>query len=50
MVYINGIGFREIQDVGGSVNGKHIDVLVGTHSEALKCGVDNEDVWLLVKK
>ena len=49
-VYINGIGWREIQDVGGSVNGKHIDVLVETHSEALDLGMDYEGVWLLVKK
>lgn len=49
-VYINGIGWREIQDVGGSVKGKHIDVLVETHSEALDLGMDYEGVWLLVKK
>ena len=50
VVYISGIGFREVQDVGGAVNGNHIDVLVGTHSEALACGTDYEDVWMLVKK
>ena len=49
-VYIEGIGWREIQDVGGSVNGKHIDVLVNTHQEALNLGTDHEGVWLLVKK
>ena len=50
MVYISGIGFREIQDVGGAVNGKHIDVLVSTHNEALAMGTDYEGVWLLIKK
>lgn len=50
VVYINGIGFREVQDVGGAVNGNHIDVLVETHSEALTCGSSYEDVWVLVKK
>ena len=50
VVYISGIGFREVQDVGGAVNGNHIDVLVGTHGEALACGTDYEDVWMLVKK
>ena len=49
-VYIEGIGWREIQDVGGSVNGKHIDVLVKTHQEALNLGTDHEGVWLLIKK
>ena len=50
MIYIEGVGFREIQDKGGAVKGKHIDVLVDLHSEAQKLGVDTEGVWLLVKK
>lgn len=50
IVYINGIGWREICDVGGSVNGKHIDVLVSDHSTALQLGVGTENVWILVKK
>lgn len=50
MVYIEGVGFREIQDKGGAVNGKHIDVLVDLHSTAQQYGVDNEGVWLLIKK
>lgn len=49
MVYINGVGFREIQDVGGGVNGNHLDVLVETHDEAINLGTDQEGVWLLVK-
>jgi 3D (Asp-Asp-Asp) domain-containing protein len=48
-VYIEGIGWKEIQDVGGGVDGKHIDVLVKTHKDALNLGKDNEGVWLLVK-
>jgi 3D (Asp-Asp-Asp) domain-containing protein len=48
-VYIEEIGFREIQDVGGSVNGRHIDVLVYGHQEALDFGTDNKGVWLLVQ-
>ena len=50
IVYINGIGFREIQDVGGSVNGKHIDVLVERHQDALDLGVKYEGVWILIRK
>ena len=49
IVYIEGIGFREIQDVGGGVNGNHIDVLVETHDEAIDLGTHNEGVWLLIK-
>ena len=50
IVYIEEIGFREIQDVGGAVKSNHIDVLVCDHSEALRLGVDIEGVWILVKK
>ncbi len=50
LIYIDGIGFREVQDVGGAVNNKHIDVLVKEHQEALNLGVDREDVWIVVKK
>lgn len=50
IVYIEEIGFREIQDVGGAVKSNHIDVLVHDHSEALSLGVDTEGVWILVKK
>ena len=49
-VYIENIGWREVQDKGGAVNGNHIDVLVHTHEEALKLGKDKEGVWVLVKK
>ena len=49
-VYNEGNGWREIQDVGGGVDGKHIDVLVKTHKEALNLGTDQEGVWLLIKK
>lgn len=50
IVYIESIGFREIQDVGGGVNGNHIDVLVRSHTEALSLGTHSEGVWVLLKK
>lgn len=50
MVYIENVGFREIQDKGGAVKGNHIDVLVDLHSEAQQLGIDSEGVWLLIKK
>lgn len=50
IVYISGVGFREIQDVGGSVNNYHIDILVKEHVDALANGVDCEGVWLLAQK
>lgn len=50
VIYIDGVGFREITDVGGSVKGNHIDVLVPKHDIALDFGIEYEEVWLLVKK
>ena len=50
IVYISGIGFREIMDAGGAVNGNHIDVLVQEHQEALNLGTSYKDVWVLIKK
>lgn len=49
VVYISGVGFREITDVGGAVKGERIDVLVEKHDEALGSGTSFEDVWLLIK-
>ena len=50
VIYISGIGFREVQDVGGAVNNKHVDVLVEHHSDAMNLGIKYKDVWVLVKK
>lgn len=49
-VYINGYGFRSAQDCGGAVKGRHIDVAVSTHDEAMKLGTIYKDIWILVKK
>lgn len=49
-LYIEGIGYRVAQDVGGAVKGNKIDVYVKTHDEALQCGVDkNINVWRLIE-
>ena len=48
-VYINGYGFRAVQDCGGAVKGRHIDVAVTTHDEAMNLGTIYKDVWILVK-
>lgn len=50
IVYICGVGFREIQDKGSAVSNKHIDVLVEKHQEALELGTSYNGVWLLIKK
>lgn len=49
-VYIEGYGFRQAEDCGGWVNGKHIDMAVQTHDEAISLGRNNTGVWMLVKR
>lgn len=48
-VYIEGYGFRVAEDCGGGVNGKHIDIAVDTHANALAMGSGTRGVWILVK-
>lgn len=49
-VYIEGYGWRTAEDIGGAVDGNHIDIAVTTHDEANRLGNTNGDVWVLVKK
>lgn len=44
-IYIEGIGERVVQDVGGAVKGNHIDVCVNTHSEAMRKGKHSAKVY-----
>lgn len=37
-VYIDGVGYRRAEDVGGAVRGNKIDVFVNTNSEAVQFG------------
>ena len=48
-VYIEGYGWRVAEDCGGGVNGKHIDIAVDSHSQALEMGTKTGCVWILVK-
>ena len=49
-VYIEGYGWRVAEDCGGWIKGKHIDMAVDSHSEAMNKGIRHTGVWLLVKK
>lgn len=35
------------EDCGGAVNGNKVDILVDTHEEALKCGIDYCEVFVV---
>ena len=48
-MYIEGYGWRVAEDCGGAVNGRHIDMAVNTHANALAMGSRNSGVWILVK-
>ena len=48
-VYIEGYGWRVAEDTGGAIKGKHIDMAVDTHSNAMSMGVNSAGVWILVK-
>jgi len=47
VIYIEGVGQRIVQDEGGSVKGKHIDVYFDTHKEAEEFGVQRLYVIIL---
>lgn len=49
-VYIEGYGWRTAEDCGGGVKGKHIDMAVDTHNNAMSMGIKYAGVWLLIKK
>ena len=49
-VYIEGYGWRVAEDCGGAVDGKHIDIAVETHTQALSMGTTTGGVWILIKK
>ena len=53
VVYIDGVGVRMVQDTGGALRGRHLDVAVdGTHADALcwPMGGQLAGVWILSGK
>lgn len=45
-VYIDGIGERVVQDTGGAIKGRKIDLAVESHQEAVAWGVQHKGVWV----
>ena len=45
-VYIDGIGERVVQDTGGAIRGRKIDLAVESHQEAVAWGVQHKGVWI----
>ena len=49
-VYIEGVGYRIVQDRGSGNGTKHIDVLCATHQDALHFeGYGHRDVWIVTE-
>ena len=46
-IYIDGYGYRTVQDTGGGVYGKHIDVFMESHSECLRHGIKYAEIYLV---
>ncbi len=44
-VYIEGIGERVAQDIGGAISNKRIDLFFDSHSDALNFGRQTLEVW-----
>jgi len=48
VLYIEGVGYRTVQDKGSAIKGNHLDVAVDTHSNALSwSGYGNHKVWVV---
>lgn len=46
-IYIEGIGYRTVEDKGGAIVGQSLDVFVNSHTEALELGRHKADVWIV---
>lgn len=51
VLYIEGVGIRIVQDKGAAVQGRHLDVAVDTHENALNwAGYGDHKVWIVKEK
>lgn len=46
-VYIDGVGYRTVEDKGGAIKGNRIDVFMSSHERALEAGVHGAQVFLI---
>lgn len=49
-LYIEGYGYRIAEDCGETIQGRHIDIAVDSHEQALNMGTTTGGVWILRKK
>ena len=48
-IYIKGIGWRTVQDRGGSIKGNRLDIYVPSHDSPMPYNVQNLDVWVAIE-
>jgi 3D (Asp-Asp-Asp) domain-containing protein len=46
VVQIDGIGTRVVQDIGGKIKGRHIDIYLNTHAEAEAFGRQHLEIYI----
>ncbi|NYB73891.1 3D domain-containing protein [Sedimentibacter hydroxybenzoicus DSM 7310] len=46
-IYIDGIGYRVVEDKGGAIKGNRLDVYMDSHEAALEAGRHMADVWIV---
>lgn len=46
-VYIDGIGERVVQDTGGAIQGRKVDLAVESHQEAVEFGCKTAKIYIL---
>lgn len=44
-IYIDGVGWRTVEDTGGSISGNVLDLYVEDHQAALEWGVREIEIW-----
>lgn len=48
-IYLDGIGWRTVEDTGSGITGDKLDLYMGSHEAALKFGVREIEVWTTQK-
>ena len=48
-VYLDGIGWRTVEDTGSGITGDKLDLYMGSHAAALEFGVREIEVWTTQK-
>lgn len=45
-IYIDGVGWRTVEDTGGGINGHTLDLYMDSHQDALEWGVQEVEVFV----